>query len=709
MALLAVGPGLLEAQEPAARGTLTAFQSETELQDYLHALMRRRLQRRDSLQRSQRRRAAEIANCRPARSWRQFPRSDSTAVIVTRFSRAGDRRLPYALARTPLLARFAVADSSGTAVLVIPAEMLRAPRAVTVTARALGYSSDSLTVTIAAGDSIELSFRMCESATRLENAIVHSAMASVTNVQHAGVDEGGIVKLHGDFLVILRRGRLYTVRVGRGAPRAVDAVNAYGPGIDPDDTWYDELLVAGDRVVVVGYSYDRGGTEIGVFRLDGRGRLHYESTHQLRSGDYYSSRNYASRLVGSKLIFYAPVHLPDDTLAIAEAIPAMRTWRHVGAQGEFRPIVSARRVYRPVFDDPDGSGVTLHTVTTCELAAGPLRCEAGAFIGGSGREFYMSATAVYIWTAGASRWEGGAAVVHRMPFDGRAPTALRVTGGPVDQFSFLESEDGHLNVVTDGSGAGGAMWNAEQRKWGLRLLRVPLSSLGDGRDSAPASAYRPLAPSLPGATQNRFIGDYVIVGSGTGWQRQTAARSDVYIMPWKGGEVRVLPLQHDVERIEAMGREAVVIGADMRDLHFTALGLDGQGIRRYAVAGASQGELRSHGFFYRPSDDRSGVLGLPIRQPGKPGYAHLFEESAAIVFLRNTPRGFIRMGTLDADPRAAADDRCVASCVDWYGNARPLFIGNRIFALLGAELVEGRVSGGRMRARRRVDITGALR
>jgi uncharacterized secreted protein with C-terminal beta-propeller domain len=33
---------------------------------------------------------------------------------------------------------------------------------------------------------------------------------ALTNVQHAGVDEGGIVKLHGDHLVILRRGRLFT-------------------------------------------------------------------------------------------------------------------------------------------------------------------------------------------------------------------------------------------------------------------------------------------------------------------------------------------------------------------------------------------------------------------------------------------------------------------------------------------------------------------
>src|SRR5262245_19712180 len=36
---------------------------------------------------------------------------------------------------------------------------------------------------------------------------------SITNVQHAGVDEGGIVKLHGEHLVILRRGRLFTVEV----------------------------------------------------------------------------------------------------------------------------------------------------------------------------------------------------------------------------------------------------------------------------------------------------------------------------------------------------------------------------------------------------------------------------------------------------------------------------------------------------------------
>src|SRR5688572_32460954 len=40
------------------------------------------------------------------------------------------------------------------------------------------------------------------------------AEESVTNTQHAGVDEGGIVKVHGNHLVVLRRGRLFTVKIG---------------------------------------------------------------------------------------------------------------------------------------------------------------------------------------------------------------------------------------------------------------------------------------------------------------------------------------------------------------------------------------------------------------------------------------------------------------------------------------------------------------
>ena len=40
--------------------------------------------------------------------------------------------------------------------------------------------------------------------------------------------------------------------------------------------------------------------------------------------------------------------------------------------------------------------------------------------------------------------------------------------------------------------------------------------------------------------------------------------------------------------------------------------------------------------------------------------------------------------------------------MDWYGNARPLFLRGRVFALLGYELVEGSLRGGRFVETRRV-------
>jgi len=43
---------------------------------------------------------------------------------------------------------------------------------------------------------------------------------------------------------------------------------------------------------------------------------------------------------------------------------------------------------------------------------------------------------------------------------------------------------------------------------------------------------------------------------------------------------------------------------------------------------------------------------------------------------------------------AVVADGCQASCVDWYGNSRPIFVGSRTFALMGYELVEGRVDAG---------------
>jgi len=533
---------------------------------------------------------------------------------------------------------------------------------------------------------------------------------SVTNTQHAGVDEGGIVKVHGDHLVVLRRGRLFTVAIGDGSLKPISAVDAFAPDMDPSSTWYDEMLVSENTVVVIGYSYQRGGTEVGLFDITGDGKLSYRSTYHLRSNDYYSSRNYASRLIGSKLIFYAPQYLYPGTADPFENFPAVRKWHKDAKQDEFRRIVPATRVYRPQADFPIDYAVALHTVTVCDLANGGFDCQATTVVAPSGHTFYVSPDAVFVW---ASSWGRSArenqSLLFRMPLDGSGPSALRVSGSPVDQFSFLQSEDQHLNVLVRSQANGDGMWAAENTAGSLALMRVPIMSFSDGSEMVPASSYRRLANPEGYTFQNRFVGNYLIYGTGSGWGYPTkqSDKSNLFIVDWGHGNSHQLTLPHGVDRIEQMGSDAVIVGTDGKDLHFSSLRL-GQWpevVSRYTRAGASQGELRSHGFFYKPDGETTGMLGLPISVPGRAGYRHLFESSAAILFLRNDSLQFREVGELGSQPERAVDDQCRASCVDWYGNARPLFLRGRVFALLGYEIVEGKLDDGRMQELRRVNYS----
>jgi hypothetical protein len=531
---------------------------------------------------------------------------------------------------------------------------------------------------------------------------------SITNTQVAGVDEGGIVKLHGDYLVILRRGRLFTVAIGDDRFTPVSKIDAFGPDIIPDHAWYDEMLISGDTIVVIGYSYDRGGTEVGLFDINAEGQLTYRSTYHLRSNDYYSSRNYASRLIGSKLIFYSPLYLsagadPSDSL------PSLRKWRKNATSGDFHRIVSASRIYLPQAEFNVEYGITLHTVTICDLANKRFDCQASSVIGPSGHVFYMSRDAVYVWATSWAREDGKpyGSLLFRMPLDGSAPGALRVSGGPVDQFSFLESEDRHLNVLVRSESKGDGMWAAETAEGDVALMRIPLTSFSDGSQIAPATNYRSLPTPDGDYFQNRFVGEYLIYGTGS-WEypKPTSVSRELFLIGWARGGLHKLILPHGVDRIEQLGNGAIVIGTDGKDLHFSSVRLNDQPEinSRYTFENASQGETRSHGFFYKPDGEDSGTLGLPVSLPARPAVYQLLDSSAAIVFLRSDALRLSMLGELGAQSERAVDDQCRASCVDWYGNARPLFIRGRVFALLGYELVEGKLEHGRMSEMQRISF-----
>jgi hypothetical protein len=275
----------------------------------------------------------------------------------------------------------------------------------------------------------------------------------------------------------------------------------------------------------------------------------------------------------------------------------------------------------------------------------------------------------------------------------------------VDQFSFLQSDDAHLNVLVLADSNGDASWDGKVARREVSLMRVPLWSFSDGSTVVPSTSYRQLAKPDGYYVQNRFVGDYLIYGTASdyGHSEVTFKRNSLFLADWRYGSSHQLPLGHSVDRIEQIGTNAVVLGSDGKDLHLASirLGPRPEIASRYKRENTEQGEVRSHAFFYKPDSPDSGTLGLPISIPSRPGYTHVSESPAGILFLRNEALQFQVLGELDGQAEVV-EDSCRASCVDWYGNARPLFTGGRVIALIGYELVEGKLEHGRLHEARRV-------
>src|SRR5262249_36808946 len=148
------------------------------------------------------------------------------------------------------------------------------------------------------------------------------------------------------------------------------------------------------------------------------------------------------------------------------------------------------------------------------------------------------------------------------------------------------------------------------------------------------------------------------------------------------------------------------VGAGERNLEFDtfALGNSPEAMGHFVRTGETRAETRSHGFFYLPSGDRDGVLGLPTSSTMQSMSIRTGVGTSRVEFLRVEGLRLRSAGSLDGSASyGTVDDGCRTSCDDWYGNARPIFYQDRVFALMGYELVEGRFDGDVVMERHRVN------
>jgi hypothetical protein len=186
--------------------------------------------------------------------------------------------------------------------------------------------------------------------------------------------------------------------------------------------------------------------------------------------------------------------------------------------------------------------------------------------------------------------------------------------------------------------------------------------------------------------------------------------------------VRALPVKHTVIRAERAGDDIVLTGYhDSLGLKITLIDLGDRPRIASSVKldGRFESEGRSHAFNSLITADGSGLMGLPtVRREGRSSRAEWRSSASDLSFLKVDARGRLTpIGELERRVDYGNDDdddedgipgySCEVSCVDWYGNSRPIFTDGRVFALTGTEIIEGLVYDGAIHEVQRLNIARA--
>lgn len=571
---------------------------------------------------------------------------------------------------------------------------------------------------------------------------VSKANPSITNTQERGVDEGDIVKQIGQFLLVLQDGRIFAVdtRPAGGGLALTDRIDVYR---DADSgAWYDEMLVQGDRIVVTAYSYEEDATELSVFRLTPAGRFERQGVFLISSDDYYDSDNYATRLVGDSLVVYSPMWLEDVDPEEKMKWPLVRRWQpEVERRKRGKPLFDARRIYRPV--QPTTEPV-IHTVSVCPLGpagrGGELECRTTAFVGPPQREFYVTPRDAWLWvTPGWSDYdaEGGdpgacndwtrraparahPAGVYRINLATGEPLVAGAEGVPVDQFS-LAAVNGRLHALVRRIPI---RCDAAEPGPDLALVTLPYGAFTPEFSTASKRASRIMPDPGVKRLENRFTDTHLVYGGRDSWgsyppglyadpdDPRPNETSTAFAVPLRTPERTVrIALPHNVIRIERTGDDIVATGyRDLAGLQLSVIDL--RAAPRLAdtllLPNRFESEGRSHAFNSLINADGSGLLGLPtVARSEDSGRWWWRSDNSDVSFIAlDANRKLKPLGELSAtEDSVNASYTCEVSCIDWYGNSRPIFTDGRLFALADAELVEGRIEGGKIVEVRRLNIT----
>lgn len=281
------------------------------------------------------------------------------------------------------------------------------------------------------------------------------ASPAQTNVQEQGVDEPDLVKTRGSTLFsIVGDDRLRAVDLSGSAPAVLDSIELPdGPGAGAYAETR-ELLLAGDRALVISRTYGSGGSRTVLTEIDvSEPGAMIERATEVVGGDYVSARLSGAT---ARVVVAAYPQLPIAEHGHGRAwLPRSVLHDRIDGQTSRDRLVSCEDVRRP----RRFSGTEMVSVLTIDLARGLPAVDTDAVMAG-GEIVYSSPTSLYVaterWLAPpvASELPPGGQVrteIHRFDVSGSDSTDYvasgAVEGYMLDQWSMSE-HDGVLRVAS---------------------------------------------------------------------------------------------------------------------------------------------------------------------------------------------------------------------------------------------------------------------
>lgn len=571
----------------------------------------------------------------------------------------------------------------------------------------------------------------------IEESLSWTEGASITNNQELEVDEGGIVKRLGNYLIVLRKGKLYSILVADELNK-VDEISLQ-PTTWQHEAWYDELLVHKNILLVVGYSYENESTEYVFFELDKAGNFHRQNAYLVGSGDYYSSSNYAGRMIGDRFVFYI------EDLAYDSDVNENRYDKQMispiasrvdqsGRVEESYPLFESHDVYSPVLTS---RFLSFTTAITCPINIDAFRCNAKSILSGTVADFYVSKEAFYFWMRG-TEWNRDYAdiptrelkryahskhyehwprnkhsAIYRLPFNDEPVGLVKIKGYPIDQFSFKQSRD-MLHIVGIEGGNGDEIWNdSSDTADDVFFTSIPLTKFKEGVVEWNESDFALIEQDkIYGLKNNRFVGNSLVYTNSNDEDMTT----DIFVLDiFDSSIMSKMEVAMEVEQLHPIGNNMLLVGYDDQDsVQYQTLALEQDIYIADSLIELDNklAESRSHGFFYKP-DSEGGIFAIPTfieheeDEKKVNGTYYYAEDISDMLFTRVTNNLTLHpAGALEGTKKITWEnsDDCELSCYDWYGSARPIFWDDRIFALLKYEVVEGVRSGDIIKETRRIDI-----